>query len=506
MSFYRTASFQAGDLRSGVGILLILGVITLTLAISPVRAQTPQSQPVVRAVLFWMEGCPAGVMPAGWRTDGMKPSGCPHCHEVLENVLPPLRQKYGTQLEILLIEIAGMDDVNRLYEVAAAYGIPRQRVGVPFLVIGDQVLIGSAQIPDELPRLIESYLAQGGLDWPDIPNLEAFRLATAPAANLQPESTAAVVQGILFSTLDCHTCQLIAGQALTPLKEQYGDKLDIQVIDVVTPEDVEYLYQVAAGFGLSREQVDLPMLIIGNHALIEEQIPAELPDLVAEYIVAGGVAAPALPARLATPAAKTPATVQVETQPSSNGFTLAIGVLIGMLGALLYTIGRLIFGLLKNSPLAHPPAWQSWLIPILGVIGLGVAGYLSYIEITLSHAVCGPVGDCNAVQSSSYARLFGVLPIGVLGMAGYLAILAAWLMGLRAEGKLTFYSRLGIFGMAFFGSLFSLYLTYLEPFVIKAVCAWCIASAIIITLILLLSVSPALQMILEEDDDPTPEG
>jgi uncharacterized membrane protein len=47
--------------------------------------------------------------------------------------------------------------------------------------------------------------------------------------------------------------------------------------------------------------------------------------------------------------------------------------------------------------------------------------------------------------------------------------------------------------MAFFGTLFSLYLTYLEPFVIKAVCMWCLSSAAIITLLLLLNVGPAVQ-------------
>lgn len=47
--------------------------------------------------------------------------------------------------------------------------------------------------------------------------------------------------------------------------------------------------------------------------------------------------------------------------------------------------------------------------------------------------------------------------------------------------------------MTMFGTLFSLYLTYLEPFVIKAVCAWCLTSAVIITLLMLVNTAPALQ-------------
>jgi uncharacterized membrane protein len=179
-----------------------------------------------------------------------------------------------------------------------------------------------------------------------------------------------------------------------------------------------------------------------------------------------------------------------------NGFTLAVVVLVGMAISLLYALGRLIYGVIKDIPLAPLPAWQEWLIPILCVIGLGVAGYLSYIEITLSQAICGPVGDCNAVQLSPYARLWGVLPVGVLGMGGYFAIIIAWWAGHKRRGWLSSYAPIALFGMAFFGIVFSAYLTYLEPFVIKAVCIWCITSATIMTLLLLLSIHSALRSLI----------
>jgi uncharacterized membrane protein len=117
------------------------------------------------------------------------------------------------------------------------------------------------------------------------------------------------------------------------------------------------------------------------------------------------------------------------------------------------------------------------------------------VETQAIPAVCGPVGDCNAVQSSPYARLFGILPVGLLGVAGYLGILAAWLYPRIWHNQYAVYMPIAVFGMTFFGVLFSLYLTILEPFVIKAVCAWCITSAVIMTLLLLLSLKPALQSI-----------
>jgi uncharacterized membrane protein len=77
--------------------------------------------------------------------------------------------------------------------------------------------------------------------------------------------------------------------------------------------------------------------------------------------------------------------------------------------------------------------------------------------------------------------LFGVLPIGVLGLAGYVAILAAWLLGRTSDRKLARYGSLALLGLAGIGLLFSIYLTFLEPFVIGATCAWCLTSAVIMS-------------------------
>lgn len=71
--------------------------------------------------------------------------------------------------------------------------------------------------------------------------------------------------------------------------------------------------------------------------------------------------------------------------------------------------------------------------------------------------------------------------------------------GCRRSRKILGY--LELFGFTLFGVLFSLYLTYLEPFVIRAVCIWCLISAVIITLLLLLSLDPAVQAITATDDD-----
>lgn len=461
---------------------------------APGSLQNLQTGATVRAVLFWMEGCP-------------------HCHYVLDEVLPPLEEKYGDQLEIRLVELVSAADVDLLYMTAAAFGIPKEGVVVPFLVVGEHVLVGSDQIPAELPGLIESYLVAGGVDLPEIPGLGSDPTQTAPPSPVPAITTppGSVVQTTLFSTPDCHDCQVVIAQGIRPMKEKYGPQLEIQLVDTVTSEDVENLYQVAAGFGIPREQVDLPLLIIGERVLMGQEIMSELPELVEEYLAEGGVGHALLPTRDAPPTVQptadeapeaTPlAQLQLpvdppspggDTAPRPDGFGLAIGMLVIMVAGLIYAVAVFIRGEgIRLGP--QIATWQTYAVPFLIVLGLGVAAYLAYVETQAVPAACGPVGDCNTVQSSPYARLFGVLPVGVLGLAGYILIMLAWIFQQRGDGSLKKLASLGLFGMAFFGTLFSLYLTYLEPFVIQAVCMWCLSSAAIITLLLLLSAGPAVQ-------------
>jgi uncharacterized membrane protein len=132
-----------------------------------------------------------------------------------------------------------------------------------------------------------------------------------------------------------------------------------------------------------------------------------------------------------------------------------------------------------------------WLIPLLAIIGIGVASYLSFVEVTNTEAVCGPVGDCNTVQQSPYATLFGILPVGVLGVVGYILILGVWLAGKFGPKNWQKITSIILWALALFGVLFSIYLTFLEPFVIGATCAWCLTTAVIMTVIFWASTPPA---------------
>lgn len=322
----------------------------------PLRAAAPQTE-VVRAVLFYSPTCP-------------------HCHKVIEEVLPPLQQKYGEQLVIAGINVRSPEGRSLFIKVMEHFEIPSDDWGVPAVLIGEQLLQGGLEIPGLLPGLVDQGLARGGIGWPEIAGLRAILTAKT--------STKRIVE--------------VDGQA-----------------DFAQPDGL-------------RERI--------------------------------------------------------ARDPLGNG--LAIGVLVVMLVSLVLVARPWLTG----SALER--RWPSWTIPVLVILGLIVAGYLSYVELGDVRAVCGPVGDCHTVQQSPYAKLLGLIPAALLGLAGYAAIGACWLAGRFGPLRLRDPAHLALAGLALTGTLFSVWFTFLEPFVIGATCAWCLSSALLMTGLLWVGNAPAL--------------
>lgn len=168
------------------------------------------------------------------------------------------------------------------------------------------------------------------------------------------------------------------------------------------------------------------------------------------------------------------------------GNTIAVITLIFMLVSAVAVIFDFLSG--KVTWFDRRPGW---LIPILAFLGILVSSYLYFVESSNSTPFCGPVGDCGKVQNSSYAMLFGFIPVGLLGLLGYSVIAISWLVAKLASKTSSSLIFFGIWVFAWFGLLFSIYLTFLEPFIIGATCLWCISSAIIMTLILWVSTGQA---------------
>jgi uncharacterized membrane protein len=111
----------------------------------------------------------------------------------------------------------------------------------------------------------------------------------------------------------------------------------------------------------------------------------------------------------------------------------------------------------------------------LALVGVGIAGYLVYVHYAHATVICSISHGCETVQKSKYAKLGGV-PVALIGLFGYLAILAS--LFVRSE-----LGRLAGAGMALVGVGFSGWLTYLEAERIHAWCQWCVGSAIVMTLL-----------------------
>ncbi len=127
-------------------------------------------------------------------------------------------------------------------------------------------------------------------------------------------------------------------------------------------------------------------------------------------------------------------------------------------------------------------------IAVLALVGVFISTYLLLYKLGVyGSLVCGAGGGCDYVQASMYGRFLGI-PVAGWGVGWYVAVFVLALLagssGLRAAA----WPGRALLVLASGGLAFSVYLTYLELFVIHAICRWCVASAIVTTLIFVLSV------------------
>ncbi|MCP5094483.1 MAG: hypothetical protein GY943_02895 [Chloroflexi bacterium] len=362
----------------------------------PVLAQETD-EPVVQAVLFYSPTCP-------------------HCHEVINNFLIPLMEEYGDQLEVLGIDVT-TEAGSYLYNNAIAfYEIPENRLGVPALIYEDIHLVGSSEIPNQFPDLLEAGLTKGGVGWPDIPELAAVVVDLSPSAN--PEQAMVEEPTAVPST---------------PEAEVVIVEVETAVAAVPDPEDTA---------ARSLAEIDAAAINV------------------------------------------------TETTPPQDPVGFAIGwlVVLGLMVVVVFAVQQIVAQWQKFAQLKSGLSTinRSVLLGVLVIVGLIVSGYLAYVETMQVTAVCGPVGECNIVQSSPYARFLNV-PIAVWGIIFYLTVVGLW--ALQQAGKFRQLAIRALVGTAILGTLFSIYLTLLELLVIGAVCAWCLTSAVVTGLILLLIVS-----------------
>jgi cytochrome c biogenesis protein CcdA len=236
-------------MRRKVTLLLIL-LLLLVLLLPKVQAD----EPVVRLLFFYSQDCE-------------------HCQAVIDEVLPPLQEKYGAQLEMQSIEISDTDNYQWLLDMEAAYQIPPDKADIPEVFVGDTALIGEAEIRAQLDETIASYLAAGGVDYPP-------RSGAKPA----PTGDAPLIHLAYFYQAGCRECDRTELD-LRYLQERYS--LTVAEFDVREQSALSEWLGARAGVP-EEKRLTAPAVFVGADALIGQEINARsLEALVKKYATSG---------------------------------------------------------------------------------------------------------------------------------------------------------------------------------------------------------------------------
>jgi uncharacterized membrane protein len=143
-------------------------------------------------------------------------------------------------------------------------------------------------------------------------------------------------------------------------------------------------------------------------------------------------------------------------------------------------------GLSPAEELEERPPLTRMAIALLALAGLLISSYLTMYKLGFLGEIQCTLGGCEKVQTSRWATFLG-LPVSAWGLGAYVTLLVVSIVGIQPRWVRARWVALALFGLSAVGVAFSAYLTYLEAFVIHAWCQWCLISAILITLIFLLS-------------------
>jgi cytochrome c biogenesis protein CcdA/thiol-disulfide isomerase/thioredoxin len=221
------------------------------------QTPTPQAQGVVKGYLFYTPTCP-------------------HCHRIIEEFLPKIQGKYGNSLEITLLNV--QEPANYLFWVFIEdqAKIPQEYRGVPFMVIGQHILIGEVDIQQHMEEVVELYLKQGGVDYLIPPDKikEIFVMPT-PQPQVKPVHLA------YFYLTGCRECDQVS-QDLEYLKKRYPN-LVVHAFDV--QKDAPLWEWLGEKLGIPQDKrLTAPAIFVGNDYLLGKDVTVKnIEDLIDKY-------------------------------------------------------------------------------------------------------------------------------------------------------------------------------------------------------------------------------
>ncbi len=310
----------------------------------------------------------------------------------------------------------------------------------------------------------------------------SFAVPVAAAA-----APGAVVHALLFYSPTCSSCEKLRAGTLPVIEKRYGAQLQITQVNIWDKYGYLLYTDAVDELGIPQQREGIPTIILGDRVLVgEKEISEALPGLVDEGLARGGVPWPKLelfvpPTPGAGAAADSLPSLGERIRRDPVGNSLPFAVLAAMAAAVIF-VGLRTTAVQRLRTFGSVPGGTSALaVTLLAVAGFAISAYLTFVELGGGKPFC-PIGNCDAVQSSSFARVGGVVPLGVIGATGYAAILLTFTASRFSRSiRLRLSSHLVLAGLVAAGFVFSVYLTVLQPLVIGSTCLWCLASAAVMT-------------------------
>lgn len=379
---------------------------------------------------------------------------CPDCNILQRKVLPEIKSRFKNQLTILSLSTADAEGGKLYLNALLTLGIPLSKK-LPIVIIGKQYWSGTEEVGNALPEAVRASLSNHHTDWPDIPGLKLIlsqisHLSASDQEDWYISENPAVVKHLIAN-----------------MKRKFGQDItgNSYAVLVLISMVISLFYAIGC-FIRHREREPrkmglFPRCLILVNTVIGITISWQLAE--ADAILQG-----------------TKPVVHFCQQPLT--LLILLGMLFGFITAYITLFGH------SSRRFVN---WQRWSPLLFLAIGFVAAAYLAYIEAARTAAVCGAVGDCNAVQQSQYANLFGIISIAGLGILCQLMVLGGWILIHHAPKRFRDLCRVMVWMILASAVAFFIYLTFLEPFVIGATCFWCLTAATAMTLQLLIITNTA---------------
>jgi cytochrome c biogenesis protein CcdA len=219
---------------------------------------------------------------------------CPHCLEMLEDLILPMLADYGDQLDVRLLEIGKPEYYEAMLTIESYFEVAPSERGIPTVVIDNQILIGETEIRDSFSSIVSEGVEAGGIPFPDIPGVDSAAMVSIDPDFTQPteeacdeEDETCVVESPIyvayFYQTGCKECSRVEAD-LNYLKNQYPQ---MQVVEF-------NIYDHADLAAWLLEQINYegdfqtPALIIGDDVLVGDAIlPENIKPVLESYSITG---------------------------------------------------------------------------------------------------------------------------------------------------------------------------------------------------------------------------